>query len=147
MHVSCVHTQILKAGNPSSRAINALLYYKGLLCTGHPDGSIKAWDIEGQTAKYAWEVKAHKKQITCVALFEPGDSFLTGSSDKTVKVWQMKKRKLECVQVIELKDPIHKIDSCGQMIFIITQSHGVKMQAYRCLPCSLYAYMKVTEKR
>ncbi|KAG9442086.1 hypothetical protein H6P81_017940 [Aristolochia fimbriata] len=75
-HVSCVHTQILEAGNPSSGAINALLYYKGLLCAGHPDGSIRVWDIEGQTAKYAWEVKAHKKQITCVALFEPGDSLL-----------------------------------------------------------------------
>ncbi|KAG9443806.1 hypothetical protein H6P81_015146 [Aristolochia fimbriata] len=126
-HVSCVHTQILEAGNPSYGAINALLYYKGLLCTGHPDGSIRVWDIKGQTAKYAWEVKGHKKQITCVALFEPGDSLLTGSSDKTVKVWQMKKRKLECVQVIEMKDPIQKIDSCGQMIFIITQSRGVKV--------------------
>ncbi|KAG9446815.1 hypothetical protein H6P81_012943 [Aristolochia fimbriata] len=72
---------------------------KGVLVIGHPDGSIRVWDIEGQIAKYAWEVKAHKKQIICVALFEPGDSLLTGSSDKTVKVWQMKKRKLECVQV------------------------------------------------
>ncbi|XP_068660452.1 putative E3 ubiquitin-protein ligase LIN-1 isoform X2 [Aristolochia californica] len=126
-HVSCVHTQILETGKPSNGAVNTLLYYKGLLCTGHPDGSIKVWDIKGQTAKYAWEVNAHKKQITCVALFEPGDCLLTGSSDKTVKVWVMKKRKLECVQVIEMKDPIQKIDSCGQMIFIITQSRGVKV--------------------
>ncbi|KAG9453404.1 hypothetical protein H6P81_006308 [Aristolochia fimbriata] len=126
-HVSCVHTQILEAGNPSYGAINALLYYKGMLCTYHPYGSIRVWDIKGQTTKYAWEVKAHKKQITCVALFKPRDNLLTGSSDKTIKVWQMKKRKLECVQVIELKDSIQKIDSCGQMIFIITQSCGVKV--------------------
>ncbi|KAG9440734.1 hypothetical protein H6P81_020899 [Aristolochia fimbriata] len=81
-HVSCVHTQILETGNLRYGAIDALLYYKGLLCTGHPDGSIRVWDIKGQIAKYAWEVKAHKKQITCVALFEPGDNLLTGSSDK-----------------------------------------------------------------
>ncbi|KAG9453685.1 hypothetical protein H6P81_006589 [Aristolochia fimbriata] len=47
-HVSCVHTQILEVGNRSYGAINDMLYYKGLLCTGHPAGSVRKIDSWGQ---------------------------------------------------------------------------------------------------
>ncbi|KAK1317170.1 putative E3 ubiquitin-protein ligase LIN-1 [Acorus calamus] len=124
--VSCVHTQILEASHTGNGSTTALIFYKGHLCSGYSDGSIKVWDIKGQTAKLAWDAKEHKKAVTCFALFEPSDSLLSGSSDKTIRVWQLVQRKLECVEVIEMKEPINRIDSFGQLIFIITHGRGLK---------------------
>ncbi|XP_017697411.2 putative E3 ubiquitin-protein ligase LIN-1 isoform X2 [Phoenix dactylifera] len=126
-HVSCAHTQILEVGHVGSGAATALIFYKGQLCAGYSDGSIKVWDIKGQRTMLVWEAKDHKRPVTCLTLFEPGDSLLSGSSDKTVKVWKMLQRKLECVEVIEMKDPIQKVESCGDKILVITQSHGLKV--------------------
>ncbi|KAL5701287.1 hypothetical protein ACHQM5_026638 [Ranunculus cassubicifolius] len=125
--VSCVHTQILEAGYNCKVAACALIYYKGQLYSGHSDGSIKVWEIKGQTAMLVWEVKVHKKEVTCFTLSEPGDSLLSGSADKTIRVWQMVQRRLECVKVIETKQPISRLDSHKQLVFAITQSRGVKV--------------------
>ncbi|XP_058000933.1 putative E3 ubiquitin-protein ligase LIN-1 isoform X2 [Hevea brasiliensis] len=125
--ISCVHTQILEAKHNSSGAVTALIYYMGLLFSGYSDGSIKVWDIKQQSATLVWDLKEHKKAVTCFSLFEPGESLLSGSSDKTIRVWQMVHRKLECIEVIAMKESIQKIETYGQMIFIITQSHGMKV--------------------
>lgn len=84
--ISCVHTQILEAGQTYSGSVNALIYYRGFLWSGHSNGSIKAWDIKGQTATLVWDLKEHSKAVTCFSLFEHGESLLSGSSDKTIKV-------------------------------------------------------------
>ncbi|KAG1371264.1 putative E3 ubiquitin-protein ligase LIN-1 [Cocos nucifera] len=126
-HVSCVHTQILEVDHLGSGAATALIFYKGQLCAGYSDGSIKVWDVKGQRAMFVLEVKEHKRPVTCFTLFEPGDSLLSGSSDKTVRVWKMIQRKLECVEVIEMKDPIQKVDTCGDKILMVTQSNGLKV--------------------
>lgn len=41
--ISCVHSQILEAGTKCSAAVTALIYYKGYLCSGYADGSIKVY--------------------------------------------------------------------------------------------------------
>lgn len=41
--ISCVHTQVLEAGQTLSGPVND---YKGLLWSGHFNGSIKVWDIK-----------------------------------------------------------------------------------------------------
>ncbi|KAK3441105.1 hypothetical protein EUGRSUZ_B01598 [Eucalyptus grandis] len=125
--ISCVHTQILEAGHSSSGAVNALIYYKGLLCSGHSDGSIKMWDVKGQFATLAWDKKEHKKEVTCFSLLEQGESLLSGSADKTIRVWKMVQRKLECLEVISLKDRIRKIDTLGDAIVAIILGHGIKV--------------------
>lgn len=35
--------------------------------------------------------------------------------------------KLECIEVIGVKESIQKMETYGQMIFVITQSHGMKV--------------------
>lgn len=126
--VSCVHTQILEIGNVSNIASTALIFYKGLLCAGYSDGTIKAWDIKGQRATLVCEIKEHKKPVTCFALFEQGDRLLSGSSDKTVRVWQMVQKKFECIEVMEMKESVLKVDTMGEKILIITQRSGLKVK-------------------
>ncbi|KAK6161099.1 hypothetical protein DH2020_004480 [Rehmannia glutinosa] len=125
--ISCVHSQILEAGNKSSGAVTALIYYKGQLYSGYADGSIKVWDIKGQTATLVQEMKDHKKAVTCFALYEPGNCLLSGSADKTIKMWQMLHRNLECIEVIPTKESIKSIDSWGEVIFATTQNHKLKV--------------------
>ncbi|KAK9136874.1 hypothetical protein Sjap_007468 [Stephania japonica] len=127
LHFSCVHTQIIEAGQNCNEAANALIYYKGQLYSGHSDGSIKVWDIKRQTATLVWDVKEHKKAVTCFTLSEPGDSLLSGSTDRTIRVWQMIQKRLECVEVIETKEPIHKIATHGKKILATTPNRGLKV--------------------
>ncbi|XP_054806841.1 putative E3 ubiquitin-protein ligase LIN-1 isoform X2 [Prosopis cineraria] len=125
--ISCVHSQILEVGHNFSAAVCSLIFYKGLLFSGYSDGSIKVWDIRGQSATLVWDIKEHKKSVTCFSLLEPSDSLLSGSTDKTIRVWKMIDRKLQCIEVIVFKEPIHHLHAHGQMIFAITQGQGIKL--------------------
>ncbi|CAK7323112.1 unnamed protein product [Dovyalis caffra] len=81
--ISCVHTQIVEANGSNSGAITALIYCRGLLYSGHSDGSIK--------------------------------------------VWQMVQRKMECIEVIAMEEPIRQLETYGPLIFVITQGYRMKV--------------------
>lgn len=116
----------------------------------------QVWDIRMQLAKLVWDIKVHREAVTCFSLFEPGESLLSGSADKTIRVykirylqrqfsflllveesilksifilqvWQMVQRKLELIEVIATKEPIQKLDTYGKTIFAITQRHQMKV--------------------
>ncbi|KAJ6824232.1 putative E3 ubiquitin-protein ligase LIN-1 isoform X1 [Iris pallida] len=125
--VSCVHTQILEVGQTGNGASTALIFYKGQLYAGYSDGTIKVWDIKGQRSVLVGDVKEHKKMVTCFALFEPGDSLLSGSLDKTIRIWKTVNGNLECVEVIKMKEAIQKVSHCGDKIVVVTQSRGLKV--------------------
>ena len=39
----------------------------------------------------------------------------------------MVKRKMECTEVISMKEPVQNLDTHGQLIFTVTHGHGVKV--------------------
>ncbi|KAJ1407660.1 WD40/YVTN repeat-like-containing domain superfamily [Sesbania bispinosa] len=123
----CMFNYASGKGRNFSIAVCSLIYYKGLLFSGYSDGSIKVWDFRGHSASLVWDIKEHKKSVTCFSLYEPSDSLLSGSTDKTIRVWKMIQRKLECVEVIALKEPIHHLRAHGETIFAITESQGLKL--------------------
>ncbi|KAI3703374.1 hypothetical protein L1987_73400 [Smallanthus sonchifolius] len=125
--ISCVHTQLLEANYNGSGAVNSLIYYRGHLFSGYSNGSIKVWDIKGQTMTLIADIKEHKKAVTCFALLEPGNFLLSGSADKSIRIWQMFERKIECIEVITTKDSIQSLETCGEMIFAVTHSHKMKV--------------------
>ncbi|KAL0548399.1 hypothetical protein IC582_012848 [Cucumis melo] len=125
--ISCVHTQVLELGFNSSGAVCALIFYKGLLFGGYSDGSIKVWNIKGQSASLLWDIKKHRKAVTCFSHFESGESLLSGSADKTIRVWKMIQGRLECIEVIESKEQIQHLGAYGQIIFAVTNGHGLKV--------------------
>lgn len=125
--ISCVHTQILEMSSNHNGAVTSLMYYNGELYSGHADGSIKAWDIKGQEAILVRDIREHKKAVTCFSISESGNCLLSGSADKTIKIWQMLERRLECIETILTKDPIQNINAHGEVIFAVTQSHKMKV--------------------
>jgi len=46
----------------------------------------KVWDIRGHSASLVWDIKEHKKSVTCFSIYEPLDSLISGSTDKTIRV-------------------------------------------------------------
>ncbi|XP_047337196.1 putative E3 ubiquitin-protein ligase LIN [Impatiens glandulifera] len=125
--ISCVHTQVVEAGQKNNGAVTALIYYKGQLYSGYNDGSIKGWEIKGQTATLISDMKEHRKAITCLSLFEAGDCLLSASMDRTIRMWQMVQSKLECIEVIGTKEPIQSLDSYRKQILGISLSHEMKV--------------------
>ncbi|XP_004963834.1 putative E3 ubiquitin-protein ligase LIN-1 [Setaria italica] len=124
--VSCVHTQILEIGQPSNGAATAIAVFRGQLFAGYSNGTIRAWDIKGQRAVIIREVKEHKKAVTCFTLSETGENLLSGSADKSIRVWEMAQRKLECVEVIQTREAVQKLDICGDKILVLTQNNVLK---------------------
>lgn len=66
-----------------------------LVATASADLTLKLWDLE-TTSKptLRWTVKAHEKDINCVAFTPNNKLLLTASQDKTIKVWQVSDGKL-----------------------------------------------------
>ncbi|KAL6619380.1 hypothetical protein ACP70R_034519 [Stipagrostis hirtigluma subsp. patula] len=124
--VSCVHTQILEIGQPGNGAATAIAFFRGQLFAGYSNGTIRAWDIKGQRAVIIREVKEHKKAVTCFALSETGENLLSGSADKSIRVWKMAQRKLECVEVIQIREPVQKFDICSGKIIVLTENNVLK---------------------
>ncbi|KAL5202290.1 hypothetical protein ABZP36_013242 [Zizania latifolia] len=124
--VSCVHTQILEIGQPGNGAATAIIFFGGQLFVGYSNGTIRAWDIKGQRAVIIREVKEHKKAVTCFALSETGENLLSGSADKSIRVWKMAQRKLECVEVIQIREAVQKFEIYGDRIIVLTQNNVLK---------------------
>ncbi|CAN8269578.1 unnamed protein product [Cochlearia groenlandica] len=125
--ISCVHTQTIEMQKSGSGAVTALIYHKGLLFSGYSDGSIKVWNVNEKSAKLLWDIKEHKSAVTCFSLSETGECVLSGSADKTIRMWQIVKGKLECVEVIKTKESIKKVEKFGSMIFFITKGQKIKV--------------------
>ncbi|OEL13355.1 hypothetical protein BAE44_0025625 [Dichanthelium oligosanthes] len=88
--------------------------------------SAQAWDIKGQRAVIIREVKEHKKAVTCFALSETGENLLSGSADKSIRVWEMAQHKLECVEVIQTREAVQKLEIFGDKILVLTQNNVIK---------------------
>ncbi len=57
----------------------------GLFADGHPDGTVRIWDLE--TLRPLARFRAHDAQVTGLA-FDPGGKLLvTASRDRTAKIW------------------------------------------------------------
>ncbi|CAH2054742.1 unnamed protein product [Thlaspi arvense] len=125
--ISCVHTQTIEMHQSGSGAVTALIYHKGLLFSGYSDGSIKVWNVNEKLATLLWNIKEHKSAVTCFSISETGESVLSGSADKTIRIWQIVKGKLECAEVIKTKESVRKLEAVGNMILVITKGHKMKL--------------------
>ena len=61
----------------------------------------------------------------------PGQVLILKMHTFLFQVWQMVQKKLECIEVIVTKEPIQKLETYGQMIFMITQGQRIKVKSDR----------------
>lgn len=90
-HMAC--TAVL-AGHTDAVGAVAIAMPKGrsapLVATASADMTIKLWEVDaaGQAAS-RWTVKAHDKDINSLAFAPNGRALVSGSQDKTAKVWRL----------------------------------------------------------
>jgi translation initiation factor 3 subunit I len=75
-----------------------------LISTGE-DGTIRLWDVE--TGKQLAESAEHKKQVNDLTLSADGTHFVTGSSDKTAKLFDA--QTLECMRTFQPERPVNAV--------------------------------------
>lgn len=46
----------------------------------------QVWNVNEKLATLLWNIKEHKSAVTCFSLSETGESVLSGSADKTIRV-------------------------------------------------------------
>lgn len=46
----------------------------------------QVWNVNEKLATLLWDTKEHKSGVTCFSLSEAGESVLSGSADKTIRV-------------------------------------------------------------
>nr|AAV31407.1 unknown protein [Oryza sativa Japonica Group] len=117
---------ILEIGQPGNGAATAIIFFGGQLFVGYSSGTIRAWDIKGQRAVVIREVKEHKRAVTCFALSDTGENLLSGSADKSIRVWKMAQRKLECVEVIQIREAVEQFEIYNDKIIVLTPNNVLK---------------------
>lgn len=68
-------------------AILACDVYGGLVAGGGTDKTCRVWNIK--TDRMLHHIVGHQHKISCVRLFNNGKSVLTGSADRSLKVWDI----------------------------------------------------------
>src|SRR5258708_5256511 len=63
----------------------SLTVWKNFLCTGHYDGSIKLWN--DYDVECTLTLNGHTGSVWCLVV--DGDSLFSGSSDKTIRKWNI----------------------------------------------------------
>jgi hypothetical protein len=44
-----------------------------------------------------------------------------------LQVWEMAQRKLECVEMIQTREAVQKLDICGDKVLVLTQNNVLKV--------------------
>ncbi|KAM0849364.1 hypothetical protein ACQ4PT_053801 [Festuca glaucescens] len=87
-------------------------------------GEVKVWNFDSPEPKYT--LSGHSKQVNCLYFFTRDDQqfLLTGSSDKTAKIWDMQQK--ICVKTLEgfLSEVISVISHPNLPLLITGTRHG-----------------------
>ncbi|PKU65998.1 Putative E3 ubiquitin-protein ligase LIN-1 [Dendrobium catenatum] len=118
--------------NIGNGSVTALAFYKGHLYTGFSDGTIKVWDIKEKQSVLLWEVKLHEKSITCFTVYEPTDNLLSGSADKTVRIFLREKQ--QSVGRLSAGSKVISLFTANDIILCGTEAGLVKVRFFFVTP-------------
>lgn len=83
----------------------------------------RVWDIEAprfsEAPKY-WDLRGHDRPITTVAVTRDGNRFITGSRDKTVRIWDADTR--ETTKVLEHPEEVTDVTITPDGRYIVSSS-------------------------
>ncbi|MFB2892327.1 WD40 repeat domain-containing protein [Aerosakkonemataceae cyanobacterium BLCC-F50] len=76
--------------------ISALAFsHDGKIASASEDGMIKVWSLQpGQVGRVLHNFTEHQGQISAIAFSPDGQTLVSSSMDKTIKIWDLKTNKL-----------------------------------------------------
>lgn len=123
-------TQIAQLDTPQQQ-IRALVYgLDGTLYAGYVDGQIVAWNVAGKQPSLS--LAAHNTGVTCLALHPTGRYLASGSTDDSVKVWDL--QTVEAIQALpiagnNLHDVVFGLD--GQTLMATSTEWTIRFWDFR----------------
>jgi len=97
----------------------------GRLVTGHKDGALRVWDT------LTWElvatICAHGEAVC--ALASCGSWVVSGSSDCTLRVWDLSARDpsgARCVRVVKLRSEVVRLMACRRGVAVTTKDRSIR---------------------
>ncbi|XP_031407386.1 putative E3 ubiquitin-protein ligase LIN-1 isoform X2 [Punica granatum] len=122
------YNEVVELESGTNGEVLALVHFKTRLLSSHSDGTIKMWDTSKRSLRLIQEVREHAKAVTCLCLPSLGDRlFYSGSLDKTIRVWALKPEEIHCVQVHDVKEPVHGLTANSNVACFISQGTGIKV--------------------
>jgi WD40 repeat protein len=79
------HERTLRDDSSNYGGVWSLSAWEGNLISGHGNGVIRVWNLA--TGECYWKLKGHRQAVQCLTV--SGTGLVSGSSDKSVKVWAM----------------------------------------------------------
>lgn len=80
---------VIKQLAPNVEGSWALQKAKTIVSGGSRDGTIKIWDLA--TGKLLRTLTGHSEVVLSVAISPDGQTIVSGSDDKTIKIWRLKR--------------------------------------------------------
>ncbi|XP_018019768.2 WD repeat-containing protein 86-like, partial [Hyalella azteca] len=120
-----LHSRLLQSITEHAQDVNCLAVSEDLsvLVTGSEDCTARMWSIRPAETACLGIMKGHTKYITCITITET--FVVTGSSDKTIRKWDM--TTCECVYVYRgHTSRIYRLICTGEFIFSTSNDKTAK---------------------
>ncbi|XP_031485368.1 putative E3 ubiquitin-protein ligase LIN isoform X3 [Nymphaea colorata] len=124
------HKELFQMSCSMNGGVLAMNCYRDLIFSGHSDGTIKVWGIEGSRLHLIQETREHSKSVTSLEVLQNNGRLYSGSLDKSIRVWSVGVNRIECVEVHNVKDVVHGLAVANAVACFITQGPGVKVHPW-----------------
>ncbi|KAG1335071.1 RING-type E3 ubiquitin transferase [Cocos nucifera] len=118
------HKELVQVDCSAHGEVLAVICFKNRIFSGHSDGLIKVWEGNENLLHPVHETREHSKAVTSLAVSNSGEKLYSGSLDKTV--WSVRDRQIHCVEIHDMKDPVHNLTVANTIACFIPHGAGVK---------------------
>ncbi|KAF8400830.1 hypothetical protein HHK36_014132 [Tetracentron sinense] len=123
------HKELIQVDCSINGEVMSITCFKDKIFSGHSDGSIKVWSGRGSLLHLIQEIREHTKAVTSLAVLPSGEKLYSGSLDRTARVWALG-NEVHCIQVHDMKDPVHNLVVSNNISCFIPQGAGVKVHSW-----------------
>ncbi|XP_010915863.1 putative E3 ubiquitin-protein ligase LIN-1 [Elaeis guineensis] len=124
------HKELVQVDCSTHGEVLAVICFKNKIFSGHSDGTIKVWEGNENLLHPVHETREHSKAVTSLAVSNSGEKLYSGSLDKTVRVWSVQDRQIHCVEIHDMKDPVHNLTVANTIACFIPHGAGVKVLSW-----------------
>ncbi|XP_008783309.2 putative E3 ubiquitin-protein ligase LIN [Phoenix dactylifera] len=124
------HKELVQVDCSTHGEVLAIICFKNRIFSGHSDGMIKVWEGNENLLHPVHATREHSKAVTSLALSNSGEKLYSGSLDKTVRVWYVRDRQIHCVEIHDMKDPVHNLTVANTIACFIPHGAGVKVLSW-----------------
>lgn len=124
------HKELVQVDCSTHGEVLSIICFKNRIFSGHSDGMIKIWEGNANLLHPVHEAHEHSKAVSSLAISNTREKLYSGSLDKTVRVWSVRDGLIRCVEIHDMKDPVHNLTIANTIACFIPHGAGVKVLSW-----------------